>query len=94
MAHRPGLVEADGTVDAQTAPTAPWQTLRVSHELPQRTVVIQSPTKNPEEPEFGTAVTSLAFKEFESLQPTGTDVASPRGILPFTMRGAVTPTAA
>ena len=50
MAHRPGLVEADGTVDAQTAPTAPWQTLRVSHELPQRTVVIQSPTKNPEEP--------------------------------------------
>ena len=52
MAHRPGLVEADGTVDAQTAPTAPWQTLRVSHELPQRTVVIQSPTKNPEEPKM------------------------------------------
>ena len=30
--------------------------------------------------EFGTAVTSLAFKHFEALRPTGTDVASPRGI--------------
>ena len=50
MAHRRGPVEADGTVDAQTAPTAPWKTLRVSHELPQGTVFIKSPTKNPEEP--------------------------------------------
>ena len=41
--------------------------------------------------EFGTAVTSLAFKHFETLRPTGTDLASPRGILPFTMRGAVVP---
>ena len=28
-------MEADGTVDAQNAPTAPWKTLRVFHELPQ-----------------------------------------------------------
>mgnify|MGYP000306565839 CR=1 FL=1 len=41
--------------------------------------------------EFGTAVTSLAFKHFEALRPTGTDLASPRGILPFTMRGSVEP---
>ena len=32
---RTGPVEADGTVDAPNAPTAPWKTLRVSHELPQ-----------------------------------------------------------
>ena len=32
---RTGPVEADGTVDAQNAPTAPWKTLRVFHELPQ-----------------------------------------------------------
>ena len=50
MAHRRGPVEADGTVDAQTASTAPWKTLRVSHKLPQGTVFIKSPTKNPEEP--------------------------------------------
>ena len=31
---RTGPVEADGTVDAQNAPTAPWKTLRVFHELP------------------------------------------------------------
>jgi len=30
-----GPVDAAGTVDAQTAPTAPWTTLRVSHERPQ-----------------------------------------------------------
>ena len=44
--------------------------------------------------EFGTAVTSLAFKHFEALRPTGTAVVSPRGVSPFTMRGAVTSTAA
>ena len=32
---RTGPVEADGTVDAPNAPTAPWKTLRVFHELPQ-----------------------------------------------------------
>ena len=32
---RTGPVEADGTVDAQNAPTAPSKTLRVFHELPQ-----------------------------------------------------------
>ena len=41
--------------------------------------------------EFGTAVTSLAFKHFEALRPTGTDLASPTEILPFTMRGSVEP---
>ena len=29
--------------------------------------------------EFGTAVTSMAFKHFEALRPTGTDLASPTG---------------
>ena len=28
-------MEADGAVDAQNAPTAPWKTLCVFHELPQ-----------------------------------------------------------
>ena len=28
-------MEAVGAVDAQPAPTAPWKTLRVFHELPQ-----------------------------------------------------------
>ena len=32
---RTAPVEADGTVDAPNAPTAPWKTLRVFHELPQ-----------------------------------------------------------
>ena len=39
-------------VDAHNAPTAPWKTLRVFHELPQGTVFIKSPTENPEEPHF------------------------------------------
>ena len=30
-----GPVEADGAVDAQNAPTVPWKTLCVFHELPQ-----------------------------------------------------------
>ena len=32
---RTGPVEADGAVDAQNAPTAPWKTRSVFHELPQ-----------------------------------------------------------
>ena len=32
---RTGPVEADGAVDAQNAPTAPWKTLCVFHELLQ-----------------------------------------------------------
>ena len=28
-------MEADGAVDAQNAPTVPWKTLCVFHELPQ-----------------------------------------------------------
>ena len=32
---RTGPVEADGAVDAQNAPTVPWKTLCVFHELPQ-----------------------------------------------------------
>ena len=32
--------------------------------------------------ELGTAVTSLAFKHFEALRPTGTDLASPTGFEP------------
>jgi hypothetical protein len=32
-------VDADGTVDAQTAPTAPWKSLRDSHKRPPPVVV-------------------------------------------------------
>ena len=39
-----GPVEAAGTVDAQTAPTAPWKTLRVFHELPQGILSTKSST--------------------------------------------------
>ena len=45
-----GPVEADGAVDAQNAPTAPWKTLRVFHEL-HRAFPIKSFTKNPERPQ-------------------------------------------
>ena len=45
-----GPVEADGAVDAQNAPTAPWKTLRVFHEL-HRAFPIKSFTKNPEMPQ-------------------------------------------
>ena len=45
-----GPVEADGAVDAQNAPTAPWKTLRVFHEL-HRASPIKSFTKNPEMPQ-------------------------------------------
>ena len=34
---------------------------------------------------FGTAVTCLAFKDFEELRPTGTDLASPTGFEPGEM---------
>ena len=54
MSYRPGPVEAVGAVDAQTAPTAPWKTLRVFHELPQAAAITRSPTKNPEEPHYET----------------------------------------
>ena len=41
-----GPVDAAGTVDAQTsgAPTAPWKTLRVFHELPQGILSTKSST--------------------------------------------------
>ena len=42
-------MEADGAVDAQNAPTAPWKTLCVFHELPQG-LSLKSPTKNSERP--------------------------------------------
>ena len=48
---RTGPVEADGTVDAQNAPTAPWKTLRVFHELPQglsHRITHAKPRKAPE----------------------------------------------
>ena len=44
-------MEADGTVDAQNAPTAPWKTLRVFHELPQglsHRITHAKPRKAPE----------------------------------------------
>ena len=44
------LITSGGLFYRGTAPTAPWKTLRVFHELPQGTVFIKSPTKNPEEP--------------------------------------------
>ena len=48
---RTGPVEADGAVDAQNAPTAPWKTLRVFHELPQgfpHQITHDNPRKSPE----------------------------------------------
>ena len=45
-----GPVEADGAVDAQNAPTAPWKTLRVFHEL-HRAFPIQIIHENPERPQ-------------------------------------------
>ena len=41
--------------------------------------------------EFGTAVTCLAFKQLADNGEAESSLASPRGILPFTMRGAVVP---
>ena len=46
-----GPVEADGAVDAQNAPTAPWKTLRVFHEL-HRAFPIKSFTKTPKGPKI------------------------------------------
>ena len=43
-------MEADGTVDAQNAPTAPWKTLRVFHELPQGLSPSNHPRKTPKGP--------------------------------------------
>ena len=48
----PGPVEAAGTVDAQTAPTAPWKTLRVFHELPQAILSTKSPTDRLNHPQI------------------------------------------
>ena len=48
---RTGPVEADGAVDAQNAPTAPWKTLLVFHELPQgfpHQITHDKPRKSPE----------------------------------------------
>jgi len=44
--------------------------------------------------EFGTAVTCIAFSELRKDGESMDGMASPRGVLPFTMRGVVTPTAA
>ena len=46
LSHTDGTVEADGAVDAHNAPTAPWKTLRVFHELPQG-LCLKSPTLRP-----------------------------------------------
>ena len=48
---RTGPVEADGAVDAQNAPTAPWKSLLVFHELPQgfpHPITHDKPRKSPE----------------------------------------------
>ena len=49
-------VEADGAVDAQNTPTAPWNTLRVFHELPQGLSPSNQPRRTRKEPQvsFGT----------------------------------------
>jgi len=44
--------------------------------------------------QFGTAVTCLGFKDLREFSTENEKVASPTGVLPFTMRGAVAPTAA
>ncbi len=48
----PGPVDAAGTVDAQTAPTAPWKTLRVFHELPQGILSTKSSTDRLNHPQI------------------------------------------
>ena len=48
---RAGPVGAAGAVDAQNAPTAPWKTLLVFHELPQgfpHPITHDKPRKSPE----------------------------------------------
>ena len=45
-------MDADGAVDAQTAPTAPWKTLRVSHKLPQGLLSTKSPTDRLNHPQI------------------------------------------
>ena len=48
----PGPVDAAGTVDAQTAPTAPWKTPRVFHELPQGLLSTKSSTDRLNHPQI------------------------------------------
>ena len=48
----PNPVEAVGTVDAQTASTAPWKTLRVFHKLPQGILSTKSPTDRLNHPQI------------------------------------------
>jgi len=48
----PGPVDAAGTVDAQTAPTAPWKTLRGFHELPQGILSTKSSTDRLNHPQI------------------------------------------
>ena len=45
-------MDADGAVDAQTAPTAPWKTLRLFLELPQRLLSTKSPTDRLNHPQI------------------------------------------
>ena len=45
-------MEADGAVDAQNAPTVPWKTLCVFHELPQRPFQSNHPRKTPKGPKM------------------------------------------
>ena len=49
---RPGPMDAVGAVDAQTAPTAPWKTLRVFHNLPQGIPSTKSPTDRLNHPQI------------------------------------------
>ena len=89
---RTGPVEADGTVDAPNAPTAPWKTLRVFHELPQglsHRITHAKPRKAPKwrwetriDPSFGVSRTDSSFRlrVLLSVRSTSGDVAlSPEG---------------
>ena len=49
---RPGPMDAVGAVDAQTAPTAPWKTLRVFHNLPQGIPSTKLPTDRLNHPQI------------------------------------------
>ena len=66
-----GPVEAAGTVDAQTAPTAPWKTLRVFHELPQGILSTKSSTDRFNHPQILLRSLIISVSGFGARQGSG-----------------------
>ena len=76
---RTGPVEADGAVDAQNAPTAPWKTLLVFHELPQgfpHPITHDKPRKSPES-YWETRIDPLNAPDYTTLSRRNRDVLVP-----------------